>query len=159
MNTAIQEEKEFLLEKYFLGETIGYGTIHNAFGALSNEFRIQMNGFWQSDTFILDEVFHFKPYGSKGKKQNRQWRIKKESDFTYIAESKDLITSAKGVRKKNTVNWKYNLMVPYGSKEIAFQFDDWIYASKSPTGYIVINKVKMKKFGLKLAELFITYSK
>lgn len=159
MNTAKQEEKEFLLEKYFLGETIGYGIIHNRFGSLSNEFRIKMNGYWKSDTFILDEVFHFKPYGEQSKKQIRQWSIKKDSNFKYSAESKDLIGTARGLRKDNTMNWKYNLLVPYNNKEIAFQFDDWIYASKSSSGYIVINKVKMKKFGFKLAELFISYSK
>ncbi len=151
MNIAKEEEKDFLIEEYFLGETIGYGTIHDFLGRLSAEFIIKMSGYWEKDIFILDESFIF----TTGKKQKRIWKITKETSHEYSATSNELIGKAFGVRKNNTLNWKYNLKIDYNNKKIAFDFDDWIYCSKD----IVINKVKMKKFGIKLADLFISYKK
>ena len=156
MNTVKEENKDFLIEQYFLGRTTGYGTMHDFLGRLIAEVEIEMSGYWEKDIFILDEIFIFKSSKEqKRQEQKRQWKIVKESKYQYCATSNDLLKKASGIRKENTMNWKYQLLINYRNKEIAFDFDDWIYNS----GDIVINKVKMKKFGIKLAELFISYKK
>ena len=101
---------------------------------------------------ILDETFIW----SDGEKQERRWTIKKVGDNRYEGTAPDVVGTAKGVSFGSAFKFEYKLLIPYKGKKIKVRFDDWIFKQDEKTA---INKATITKFGFKVGELTVFFSK
>ena len=101
---------------------------------------------------ILDEKFNW----SDGEVQTRQWKIIKKDEHNYEGTAADVVGIAKGFSYGSAFKLEYVLLVPVKGKEIKITFDDWIF-KQSDT--VAINRAKMTKFGIKVAELTVVFIK
>ena len=67
-----------------------------------------------------------------------------------------VLGAAKGFSYGSAFKLEYVLLVPVKGKEIKITFDDWIF-KQSDT--VAINRAKMTKFGIKVAELTVVFVK
>lgn len=141
-----------LLDEYFDGRTYGWGIIEDRFGNKKSQFTMQMDGSWQNDIFILDEIIDYE----SGDKQIRQWRLSKNTDSTYEGEADDIIGKAHCNCIGNSIQSSYKLLLELGSKSIALDLEDTMYLQSDN---VVINRIKMKKWGIKVAELSAFFTK
>jgi hypothetical protein len=112
-----------------------------------------MKGTWNGNTGTLDEDFVF----SDGRKDKRVWTVKFTDDHRFTATAHDVIGEAVGTQHGNAVNMKYTLRVKRSNGDmIDLTMDDWMYLLDDKT---LINRTKMKKFGLTVGELVITFRK
>jgi hypothetical protein len=111
-----------------------------------------MEGTWQGEKGILKEHFHY----DDGKEQAREWHWEKTDAHHFIGTADDVVGVAKGTQHGNAIYLRYTLKVPVDGKIIELDFDDRMYLIE---GNVVLNKVKMKKFGFTVAELTISFVK
>ena len=88
--------------------------------------------------------------------QNRQWTIDKIDDHNYEGTAGDVVGTAKGYSYGPAFKFEYVLLVPVKGREIKFTFDDWIFMQDER---VAINRAKMTKFGIKVAELTVMFVK
>ena len=67
-----------------------------------------------------------------------------------------MVGIAKGYSYGPAFKFEYVLLVPVKGKEIKITFDDWIFMQDER---IAINRAKMTKFGIKVAELTVVFVK
>jgi hypothetical protein len=107
---------------------------------------------WQGNEGVLDEDFTY----SDGTKQKRVWRIKKLADGQYTGEADDVVGTALGQARGNALNWSYTLSLPVDGSIYQVQFDDWMYLM---TDRVMLNKATMSKFGVRLGEVTLSFTK
>jgi hypothetical protein len=140
------------LQKFFDGPMVAHGVLTGRSGVVKRRFVVEMVGRWNGDEGTLDERYTW----SDGEKQSRTWRLKKLPGNRFTGTAEDAVGQADGEVSGNTANWHYTLKVPVNGKTHEFQFDDWMYLIDERT---VINKVKMKKFGVEVGELSLSIRK
>ena len=64
--------------------------------------------------------------------------------------------TAKGFSYGPAFKFEYVLLVPVKGKTMKIKFDDWIFKQDEK---VAINRAVMKKFGFKVAELTVMFSK
>ena len=101
---------------------------------------------------ILNEKFNW----SDGEVQKRQWKINKIDEHNYEGTAGDVVGTAKGFSYGPAFKFEYVLLVPVKGKEIKITFDDWIFKQDDK---VAINRATMTKFGIKVAELTVFFSK
>ena len=111
-----------------------------------------MNGKWDGQQLILDEIFNW----SDGEVQKRKWKINKIDEHNYEGTASDVVGMAKGYSYGPAFKFEYVLLVPFKGREMKITFDDWIFKQDDK---IAINKAKMSKFGIKVAELTVFFQK
>ena len=67
-----------------------------------------------------------------------------------------MVGEASGGPAGAAFNWRYTLKLPVRGSVYEVQFDDWMYRIDER---IVINKVVMTKFGIRLGELTLSFSR
>jgi hypothetical protein len=104
----------------------------------------------------LDEDFVY----SDGKKEKRIWTITKhetqDGQTRYIGTASDVVGEASGYASGNALNWKYTLKLPVDGKVYEVQFDDWLWLVDDK---VMLNKAEMTKFGFRLADITISFTK
>ena len=146
------KKPEFKLEEYFLGKTTASGLFIDLFGKVKRQFTVEMEGIQEGDVFILNETFLY----DNGEEEFRRWEITKTGEKTYEGNSSDIIGVAKGERSGNAVNWHYTLKLKYGDGILNVKFDDWLIMQDEKN---VFNKATMKKFGLRLGDVYLFFRK
>jgi hypothetical protein len=63
---------------------------------------------------------------------------------------------ATGVSSGNALNWRYTLALPVDDKVYDVQFDDWMYLVDDK---VMLNKAEMSKFGIRLGEVTLSFTK
>jgi hypothetical protein len=111
-----------------------------------------MNGSFSGEDFILNENFNW----NDGEKQQRRWIIKKIGENKYEGTAPDVIGVAKGISYGSAFKFEYNLLIPYKDKKIKVKFDDWIFKQDDE---VAINRAIISKFGFKVGELTVFFSK
>jgi len=139
------------IQQFFNGNIKAWGIVQNWRGKVVNRFEVEMRGTWDGDIGILDEDFVY----ANGKQQSRQWRFDKEGN-SFIGYADDVVGKARIQQSGNALNLNYKLMVPVGEREYQLKFDDWMWLVDDS---IVINRAKMKKFGLTVGELIVVMQK
>ena len=114
------------------------------------------NGLVWEDPPASPEPFDEKFYWDDGEIQTRQWQINKIDDNNYEGTAGDVVGTAKGFSYGPAFKFEYVLLVPVKGREIKITFDDWIF-KQSDT--VAINRAKMTKFGIKVAELTVMFFK
>lgn len=148
-STAVKEysdeKPELLLEEFFDGRLVAYGMVQNFSGKVTRRFKADIDAHWEGDQGVLDEQFEF----SDGELQSRCWRLQKQGNI-YLGTAGDIVGEARGEVQGNALNWIYTLQVPVDGKVWNIQLDDWLFLIDENN---LINRTKMRKFGLPVGEL------
>ena len=152
MENVVSKNLSFDLLDYFDGETKAWGLIVDRFGNLQRTFKVRLNGNIDNKQLLLKEYFTY----NDGETEYREWIIKKIDTGTYEGKSKDTIGVAKGKQDGNTMRMVYDTTISIGETDIRVSFDDrFIKADKK----VVINRAEILKWGIKIADVTIFFSK
>ena len=152
MENVVSKNSSFELLEYFEGETTAWGLVVDRFGNLQRTFKVKLNGKRDKKQLILKEYFTY----NDGEREYREWVITKTGTGSYEGKSKDTIGVAKGKQVGNTMRMVYNTTISIGETNIRVSFDDrFVKADKK----IVINRAEVLKWGIKLADVTIFFSK
>lgn len=140
------------LTQYFNGTLDAYGVFTDRAGAVVKRFTVVMNCSWQGDEGVLDEDFTY----SDGTTQKRIWRLTRLLDGRFTGRADDVIGIAQGQIRGNAFYWTYTLSLPVDGKVYEVNFDDWMYLM---TDKVMLNKATMSKFGVRLGEVTLSFTK
>ena len=84
------------------------------------------------------------------------WHLSRQPDGRYIGRAADVVGEALGDSAGNAFNWRYTLALPVDGRVWEVQFDDWMYLVDERT---LINKAVMSKFGIRLGEVTLSFSR
>ena len=146
------QNPRLIIEDYLLGNVKAWGILQNRSGKVTRQFSAELNGKWDGEQLILDEKFHW----SDGEVQTRQWQITKIDEHNYEGTAGDVVGKARGYSYGPAFKFEYVLLVPVKGKEMKITFDDWIFMQDER---VAINRAKMTKFGIKVAELTVMFVK
>lgn len=140
------------LQQYFNGTLDAYGVFTDRSGAVVKRFTVLMQCTWTGDQGVLDEQFTY----SDGTKQTRIWRLTKTGNGRFVGRADDVVGEAQGETRGNAFHWTYTLRLPVDKSVYDVQFDDWMYLM---TDKVMLNKATMSKFGVRLGEVTLSFTK
>ncbi|AZY49394.1 DUF3833 domain-containing protein [Bordetella avium] len=140
------------LDKYFNGRIHAYGIFQKRSGEVARRFTVVMDCHWEGNQGVLDEAFTY----SDGTTERRVWRLTKHADGRYTGRADDVVGEAQGQTAGNAFRWNYTLRLPVDGKTYDVQFDDWMFLINEQ---VMINRATMSKFGFKLGEVLLSFSK
>ncbi|RLV61617.1 DUF3833 domain-containing protein [Parashewanella curva] len=140
------------IKNYFTGDIVAWGMLQDYTDKVTRRFCVEINGSWQGRNGLLKETF----YWNDGEISHRNWQLNKQTDGKYTGTAEDVNGVAKGQQQGFAFNWKYALQVPIGDSSYSFDIDDWMYQLDQ---YRVINKSKMYKLGIHVADITIFFNK
>ncbi len=142
----------FDLPSYFNGVLDAYGVFTDRSGQVVKRFTVVMTCSWNGDAGLLDEAFSY----SDGTTQQRIWRLQKLANGKFTGRADDVVGEALGETQGNAFHWAYTLSLPVDGTVYEVQFDDWMYRM---TDKVVLNKATMRKFGVRLGEVTLSFTK
>jgi len=142
----------FDFRQYFDGTVLGHGLVSDRGGKPLRRFVVTMQCQWSGDTGTLNEAFVY----DDGERQQRVWQVRRQPDGRYTARAADVVGEARGGPDGAAFNWRYTLKLPVRGSVYEVQFDDWMYPIDER---IVINKVVMTKFGIRVGELTLSFNR
>ena len=134
------------------GNVKAWGILQNRSGKVTRQFSAILVGKWDGKELILDETFNW----DDGEIQKRQWKINKIDEHNYEGTAGDVVGKAKGFSYGPAFKFEYVLLVPVKGKEMKITFDDWIFMQDEK---VAINRAKMTKFGIRVADLTVIFVK
>lgn len=140
------------LREYLNGPLTASGIFFDYAGRADLRFIVDMDGSWNGNTGTLSERFRY----SDGQTDERIWTIRFTDDQRFTATAHDVVGEATGGQKGNAAMMKYRLRIPRDGKEVVVSMEDWLYLQEDGT---LINRSKMRKFGLSVGELVVTFRK
>ena len=146
------QKPRLIIEEYLSGNVKAWGLLQDRSGKVTRQFSAELNGKWDGHQLILDEKFIW----NDGEIQTRQWKINKIDDHHYEGTAGDVVGKAKGFSYGPAFKFEYVLLVPVKGREMKITFDDWIFMQDEK---VAINRAKMTKFGIKVAELTVMFVK
>ncbi|RKE96458.1 DUF3833 domain-containing protein [Sulfitobacter guttiformis] len=157
---ALEDEKlsltDFNLEEFFDGRVVAKGQFQDVFGTVRRRFDVVVTGKWDGETLTLVEDFVY----AEGTTEQRIWRLKKTgpivADQTWTGSADGVLGVAKGEERGDTFNWKYKIDLPVPDGTLRVNFDDWMW---DMGGDRVLNRAYMKKYGVDIGEVLITFEK
>lgn len=142
----------FSVEEYFQGEINVTGVFRQRFRPKPKQFSAIITCEGNAERLILNEIMRLE--GSE--EQRRVWNINKTSSDAYEGEADDMVGSAKGFCKGNSIIWSYEMLLPYRNRMVRVKFEDQMFLQ--PSG-ILLNIVSIRKFSIEVASLFAVYQK
>jgi hypothetical protein len=152
VDTYANEKPTLDLRRYFNGVLDAYGVFTDRSGEVVKRFTVVMRCSWEGEEGVLDEDFVY----SDGTTQKRVWRLTHLGDGRYSGTAGDVVGTAIGQSRGNAFHWNYTLALPVDDKVYDVQFDDWMYLM---TDSVMLNKATMRKFGVKLGEVTLSFTK
>jgi hypothetical protein len=152
IDTYANEKPVLDLRRYFNGVLDAYGVFTDRSGEVVKRFTVVMRCSWQGDEGVLDEDFTY----SDGTTEKRIWRLTHLGDGRYTGTAGDVVGTAVGQTRGNAFHWNYTLALPVDGKVYDVQFDDWMYLM---TDSVMLNKATMRKFGVTLGEVTLSFTK
>lgn len=144
------------LRRYFDGTVNAWGVFTDRSGKVVRRFTVVMLCSWRGqpgqEEGVLDEAFTY----SDGSTQRRVWRLKQLPDGLYTGEAEDVVGLAQGQQRGNAFRWTYTLALPVDGRIWHVQMDDWMYLMNDR---VLLNKATMRKFGLQLGEVMLSFTK
>ena len=152
VNRYANETPALDLKQYFNGKLIGHGVVMSRGGEVKRRFVVAITGTVIADTITLDEQFTW----SDGVKDSRTWTLKGLDDNQWQGSPRDVVGVAAGRVAGNALNWRYVLALPVDGKTYHVNFNDWMYLIDDK---VMINKAVISKFGFRLGEVLISFTK
>ncbi|MGE5451813.1 MAG: DUF3833 domain-containing protein [Acidobacteriota bacterium] len=147
-----QERPVLDLRQYLNGPLKAYGLFTDRQGRVVKRFEVEMQASWSGNQGTLDERFTY----SDGTRQQRIWHLTDLGDGRYSGRADDVIGEAQGQSAGNALRWGYTLALPVDGRIWHVQFDDWMFLVDGKT---LINKAVMSKFGIRLGEVTLSFTK
>ncbi len=152
IENVVSKNLSFEPLQYFDGETTAWGLVVDRFGNLQRTFKVRLTGKRDNKQLLLKEYFTY----NDGEKEYREWVITKTEPKSYEGKSKDAIGVAKGKQVGNTMRMAYDTTISIGKKNIKVSFDDRFVKADNK---VVINRAEVFKWGIKVADVTIFFSK
>ncbi|MEQ6248962.1 DUF3833 domain-containing protein [Sulfitobacter sp. HNIBRBA3233] len=157
---ALDDEKlsqrNFDLERYFQGHTVAKGQFQDVFGTVRRRFDVDVTGTWDGETLKLVEDFVYED----GSTEQRIWTLRKTgpitADQTWEGTADGVLGVATGQERGDTFNWTYRIDLPVPDGTLRVAFNDWMWDMGGGT---VLNRAYMKKYGVDIGEVIITFEK
>ena len=140
------------LRGYFNGPLTAHGLFTDRSGKVVRRFTVRMTGAWTGNQGVLDEDFTY----SDGRTERRVWRLTDLGNGRYSGRADDVIGEAVGQAAGNALNWRYTLALPVDGRVWEVQFDDWMVLMDDR---VMLNKAVMSKFGIRLGEVTLAFTK
>jgi len=151
--TLYAQQKPVLdMQQYFNGTIDAWGMFQDRSGTVIKRFTVVMHCSWKDGVGTLDEDFTY----SDGTKQKRIWTLRKNASGQFIGTADDVVGEAIGNTAGNALNWKYVLALPVDGKIYHVNFDDWMFLMDDK---VMLNRAVMSKFGFRLGEVTLSFSK
>lgn len=144
--------QEFELQEFFDGHVVAFGQFQDVLGTVRRRFEVDINGTWDGQTLTLVEDFVYED----GSTEQRVWSLQQTGEETWEGTAPGVIGRATGVERGDTFNWTYEIDLPVPDGTLRVTFDDWMW-QLTPTR--VLNKAYMKRFGVDIGEVVITFEK
>jgi len=152
LENVVSKDIPFDLIEYFKGKTTAWGLVVDRFGNLQRTFKVNLTGKRDNQKLILKEYFTY----NNGEKEYREWVITKTKSGSYEGKSKNTIGVAKGKKIGNTMRMVYDTKISVGETDIRVSFDDrFVKTDKN----VLINRAEILKWGIKIADVTIFFSK
>ena len=152
MKSFTDTKPAFELTEYFAGKTYAYGIFQSRGGTVERQFRVEIDGYFDGDTFVLDEDFIY----DDGETDKRIWRITQTGDNTYEGRADDIVGVAEGKTVGQALSWRYVLDMPYRDGTIKLSFDDLMIRQSDN---VVVNRAIVRKFGIRVGEVTLFFTK
>ncbi len=146
------EQPRLDLRQYFNGPITAHGVFTDRQGRVIKRFVVEMQATWQGPHGTLDERFSY----SDGSTQRRIWHLTDLGQGRYSGRADDVVGQAQGQAAGNALRWSYTLALPVDGRVWHVQFDDWMFLMDERT---MINKAVMSKFGLRLGDVTLFFTK
>lgn len=146
------ERPTLTLQSYFNGRLDAHGMFQNRAGKVVKRFTVVMNCSWNGDDGVLDEAFNY----SDGTTGRRVWKLKALPDGRFTGTADDVVGTAIGEQRGNAFHWNYTLKQPVDDKVYEVQMDDWMYLVD---GKVMLNRAEMSKFGVRVGEVTLSFTK
>lgn len=149
---------KFELDSYFNGDVVAWGMVQDYTDKVTRRFCVEMTGTWQQGKTPgdrigeLDEMFYY----ADGEVDQRIWQLVKSPSGQYSGTAADVSGQAKGEAIGFGFQWQYTLNLNLDGSNYSFFLDDWMYQLDE---YRMMNRTKMKKFGITVAEITIFFDK
>lgn len=140
------------IESFFNGRIKGWGLVQKRSGQVLARFDMEMRASWENGVGRLEEKFTY----YDGTMDERVWSITKRPDGGFEGLAGDVPGGAIGRVKGNAANLKYQMDIKVGGRTLRFSFDDWMFLMNNE---VIINRIYLKKFGFKVAELTVFMQK
>ncbi len=144
--------QEFELQEFFDGHVVAHGQFQDVLGTVRRRFAVDITGTWDGEVLRLVEDFTYED----GSTEQRIWTLRQTGDETWEGTAPGVIGTATGVERGDTFNWAYEIDLPVPEGTLRVTFDDWMW-QLSPDR--VLNKAYMKRFGVDIGEVIITFEK
>lgn len=145
-------DRTFNLEEFFDGRVLAHGQFQDVFGTVRRRFDVEVNGTWDGQTLTLVEDF---VYEDKSTEQ-RIWTLRKTGPETWEGTAPGVIGQASGEERGDTFNWRYTIDLPVPDGTLRVTFNDWMWMLSENR---VLNRAYMKKFGVDIGEVIISFEK
>ncbi len=143
---------ELRIEEYFLGQSRGWGMVHDRSGEVIRRFTVDLVGSQEGEEFVLREWFVW----DDGENEYREWRIRRTGAHTYEGRAGDVVGIAEGEARGNALHWRYQLKVSARGSDWVLCLDDWMFLQ--PDG-VLLNRATMSKFGFRVGEIVIAFQR
>lgn len=147
-----QEAPKLDLKQYFNGPLQAHGIFTDRRGRVVKRFVVDLHASWKGSQGTLDEHFTY----SDGTQQRRVWTLTDLGNGRFSGRADDVVGEAQGESAGNALRWRYTLALPVDGRVWHVQFDDWMYLMDSHT---MLNKAEMSKFGIRLGEVTLSFTK
>lgn len=150
-----QNNPKLDIREFLNGKVKAYGILEDRKGKITRRFTVNMTGTWSGNNGVLEEFFTF----DDGEESTRVWTIKFTDKHNFTATAGDVIGIASGSQYGNAMQMKYilDLVVDQETnKKYKVSLDDWMFLIDKD---ILVNKSKIKKFGITFAKLTIFFQK
>jgi hypothetical protein len=152
IDSYTSEQPMLDLQQYFNGTLDAYGVFTDRSGTVVKRFTVVMRCSWKGNEGVLDEDFTY----SDGSTQKRIWRLTQLGTGKFSGRADDVVGEALGETRGNAFHWTYTLKLPVDDRVFEVQFDDWMYLM---TDTVMLNKASMRKFGVYLGEVTLSFTK
>lgn len=141
------------LFRFFDGKSWGRGMVFDRSGKLTRQFIVAIEGTVErGNKLTLHESFSW----SDGERSTRTWTINREPEGGLNGTAADIRGEARGRGAGNSFNWKYTLALDVDGSTWNINFNDWMFLQE---GNFLFNRAYMSKFGFRVGEVFIVFSK
>jgi hypothetical protein len=140
------------LRTYFNGKLKAHGMFSDRAGKVLRRFVVDMDCRWEGENGVLDEQFLY----ADGTRERRIWRLTHLGDGRYTGRADDVVGEARGAVAGNAFQWRYTLKLPVDGRVWEVDFDDWMFLIDER---IMLNRAVMSKFGIRLGEVQLVFTR